>query len=84
MDIKEKIRFEVTKACASTWKNTIDGLSGKGSIQNGMHGTVDNILEIIKQHCSPQAKEEPAAIEEFTKKEAIDYILTSIKTKRGE
>ncbi len=50
-NIKEKIRIEVTKACASTWRNAINGLSGKGGIQNGMYGTVDKIIEITKQHC---------------------------------
>lgn len=50
-NIKEKIRIEVTKACASTWKNAINDLSGEGSIRNGMFGTVDNIIEIIKEHC---------------------------------
>ena len=50
-NVKEKIRIEVTKACASTWNNAINDLSGKGSIQNGMYGTVDAIMEIIKQHC---------------------------------
>jgi hypothetical protein len=48
--VKEKIRIEVTKACAATWNNAINDLSGKGSIQNGMYGTVDAIMEIIKQH----------------------------------
>lgn len=51
-NLKEKIRVEVTKACASTWKNAINDLSGKGSIRNGMYGTVDAIMEIIKQYYS--------------------------------
>ena len=49
-NVREKIRMEVQKACASTWRNTINDLSAKGSIQNGMYGTVDAIMEIIKQH----------------------------------
>ncbi len=47
---KEKIRGEVLKACASTWKNTINDLSAKGSIENGAFGAVDAIMEIIKQY----------------------------------
>lgn len=47
--IEEKIRFEVVSACASVWKNTINELSAKGSIENGANGAIRNIIEALTE-----------------------------------
>jgi hypothetical protein len=47
--IEKKIRFEVVSACASVWKNTINDLSAKGSIENGANGAIRNITEALTE-----------------------------------
>jgi len=45
---KEKIRFEIVQACTSTWKDTINGLSAKDSLERAINPAVRNINKIFE------------------------------------
>ena len=46
---QNRIRMIVTSACASVWKDTINDLSGKGSIQRSIDYAMRNIEEVLNE-----------------------------------
>ena len=47
-ELEENIRKIVTNACASVWKDTINDLSAKGSIQRSINYAMREIKKLLE------------------------------------
>ncbi|HOZ44856.1 MAG TPA: hypothetical protein PLN39_02530 [Candidatus Dojkabacteria bacterium] len=47
--IEDRIRMIITSACSSVWKDTINDLSAKGSIQRSIDYALREIMNVIEE-----------------------------------
>jgi len=55
--IEDRIRMIITSACSSVWKDTINDLSAKGSIQRSIDYALREIMNVIEEIQPDKAKE---------------------------
>ena len=49
-NLEERVRKIIVSACASVWKDTINDLSAKGSIQRSVNYAMREIMELINEN----------------------------------
>lgn len=47
--VEDRIRMIITSACGSVWKDTINDLSAKGSIQRSVDYAMREIIEVLNE-----------------------------------